>query len=704
MISFRILRYAILLAGVAFMLRAPAMLAAEDSDYDDPPDQIARMNYAQGSVSFQPGNEGEWVAASTNRPLTVGDNLWADQGSRAELHIGSTALRLSSESSLSFLDLRDRAIQMRLSAGTLFLHVPRMDQGDVIEVDTPNTAFSELQPGDYRVDVNHDGNETLATVWHGQGEAVGGGYSYTVAAGQQGRFLGTDQLSYQIGSVTGSDDFDNWAFDRDRSEHNIDAVRYVSPEVTGYEDLDQYGRWDNVSEYGPVWTPSLVPVGWSPYSTGHWVWIQPWGWTWVDDQPWGFAPFHYGRWAMVSNRWGWIPGPIHERPVYAPALVAFVGGPQGFQTGGGPGVGWFPLGPGEVFVPGYRVTPRYVTRVNVTNTVVQVTRVTTVYNYYNTNNRRQIETVTYVNRRAPNGVTVVSRDTFVNARPVNSNVVRVSADQIAKAQVESEVALQPVKASVMGPNAVAKARPPAAIAERPVIAKRTPPPTLRPTNQVASGATNQPNQPTRNPLVKAAPAVREKNPPQQQAHNQPSNARPQPNTNGNENRAARPQTPQPNPQPERRNDMTQPVPKPQPEPKPAPQPDRRAEPAQPRPENPQVDRRQAEPAPRQAVPQPERPNQTPQPHPETPEVNHRQAEPRREVPPAEPRKEVMPPSPSREVPRPEPGKEPPATEQRKESPDALRPAPRPEPGKEAPKAEPRKQPPQEEKPKPPSQS
>ena len=129
--------------------------------------------------------------------------------------------------------------------------------------------------------------------------------------------------------------------------------------MTGYEDLDDYGRWQYVGGYGTVWVPSGVAVDWAPYRNGHWAFIDPWGWTWVEDEPWGFAPFHYGRWAYAGNRWCWVPGPVAVRPVFAPALVAFVGG-GGFAIGGGPGVGWFPLAPGEVFVPYYRGSRSYV--------------------------------------------------------------------------------------------------------------------------------------------------------------------------------------------------------------------------------------------------------------------------------------------------------------------------------------------------------
>src|SRR5262249_13653444 len=156
----------------------------------------------------------------------------------------------------------------------------------------------------------------------------------------------------------------------------------VSPDTVGWQDLDDNGDWRNVPEYGNVWVPREVPAGWAPYHNGHWAWIEPWGWTWVDDAPWGFAPFHYGRWAYVGNSWAWVPGPPAVRPVYAPALVAWVGG-SNFSVGvsfggGGGGIGWFPLGPREVYVPSYQSSPTYVNRVNTTNTVINNVNITNV--------------------------------------------------------------------------------------------------------------------------------------------------------------------------------------------------------------------------------------------------------------------------------------------------------------------------------------
>jgi hypothetical protein len=202
----------------------------------------------------------------------------------------------------------------------------------------------------------------------------------------------------------------------------------------------------------------------------------------VEDEPWGFAPFHYGRWAFVESRWCWVPGPVAVRPVYAPALVAFIGGATLVVGGGGPSVAWFPLAPGEVYVPYYRGSRGYVERLNVTNTVVNVTRVTNVYNVYNSN-QRNVTNITYVNQRVNNGVTVVSRETFVNARPVFRNVVRYDQRQIVQAQVEPRIQVQPVRASVIGAGAPARVRPPQAILNRQVVATRRPSPPKAPFEQ-----------------------------------------------------------------------------------------------------------------------------------------------------------------------------------------------------------------------------
>jgi hypothetical protein len=509
-------RWVVMVAGLGFMLQLPLGARAQDAPAaqdaqgpqdtqapdQDPSGRVARLNYMEGSVSFQPGGENDWVDAVLNRPLVTGDNLWADEDSRAEVHIGSTALRLAAKTGITLLEVSDRVAQIRLAQGSLIVKVRHVDDEDSYEIDTPNVAFTVLQPGDYRIDVDADGSRTQVTVWHGRGEVTGGGSSYTVVASQYATFTstGTDQLNYDLGQIPDQDALDHWASDRDRTEDQSDSANYISREMTGYEDLDEYGSWSYVAGYGTVWQPASLAVGWAPYRFGHWIWVGPWGWTWVEDEPWGFAPFHYGRWAFAGARWVWVPGPVYVRPVWAPALVGWVGGGAGFQFSGGVGVGWFPLGPGEVFIPGYRVSRGYVNSVNITNTAVNVTRVTNVYNTVVIN--RNVTGVSYVNRNVSGGVTVVSRDTFVNARPVARNVMPVSARELATAPVSHVVSVEPVRGSVLGAGRPAN-RPPAAVISRPVVALRTPAAMPRSFEQRQAQAGGHLNHPSQAPIGQA---------------------------------------------------------------------------------------------------------------------------------------------------------------------------------------------------------
>jgi len=504
----------VLLASFAFVLQASSIAQGQNDasvqtqdqspdqsqdqgqDQDqsqDPPGRVARLNFLEGDVQFRPAGEDGWVSAVPNRPMISGDDLWADEDSRAEVHVGSAAIRLGSKTGITFLELDDRTTQIRLAQGSMILRVRHVDDDDTYEIDTPNIAFSLLQPGEYRVDVSEDGSQTVTTVWHGRGRVTGGGFTYTVVANQSATFSGGDHLNYDLGQLPDQDDLDSWAFDRDSQEEDADSANYVSREMTGYEDLDDNGDWSYVAGYGMSWRPRAVVAGWAPYRFGHWVYLGPWGWTWVGDEPWGFAPFHYGRWAFVNNGWFWVPGPVVVRPVWAPALVAFVGGGAGFRFSAGVGVGWFPLAPGEVYLPGYRVSRAYVNNVNVTNTSVSVTQVTNVYNTVVVH-RTTVNNVTYVNQRVTNGVTVVSRDAFVNARPVAQNVMKVGPREIAAAPVGHVVAAEPIRASVVGAGRPVSVKPPAAILSRPVVAVRTPPPPPRPIEQRQAQAGGHLNQ------------------------------------------------------------------------------------------------------------------------------------------------------------------------------------------------------------------
>ena len=444
-----------ILCGLA--LSACALMAQAD-----PPGRVARLSYVYGNVSFRPAGVDDWSPVDYNRPLTTGDQMFVEFAGSAELQLGSAALRMKTSSALEFLNLDDSNVQLRLTQGSLIIRLRDLGDQDSFEVDTPNSAFTLLRTGEYRIDVKPDSSSTLVTVRGGQGELTGPNQAFTVRAGEQAQVLGDDQPNFQSLAAPPPDEFDAWSEGRDQRDDQSPSARYVSRQMVGYQDLDRYGSWRNTPDYGNVWVPSGTPDGWAPYHNGHWLWVDPWGWTWVDDAPWGFAPFHYGRWAYIGNSWGWIPGPVAERPVYAPALVAWVGGGA---VGGG--VAWFALGPREVYVPSYHTSPVYLNRVNVSNTVI-------VNNNVNVN----VTNVQYVNRGAPGAVMAVQQSAFASARPVQSAAIAVRPDAIRSAPVMATAAIAPTRASLTRtPAPGAKiVQPPAALQSRPVVARRTPPP------------------------------------------------------------------------------------------------------------------------------------------------------------------------------------------------------------------------------------
>src|SRR3569623_2322028 len=402
-------------------IAATGFLLASTAAQADPPYRVARLSYVNGIVSFSPGGESDWSQAVLNRPLINGDRLWVDASARAELQLGSAAVRSGDRTSLSVLNIDNTIEQLQLTEGTLEIRVFRLGPNQVVEVDTPNLAYVIRQTGSYRVDVDEQDGATGVTVRSGSATLYGEGRAFRIGPGDSRRSFVTPPAVFDSLRPGPADDLQRFSASRDARWERSASARYVSRDMIGFSDLDDYGTWREVRDYGWVWTPTRVDRDWAPYREGHWSWVEPWGWTWVDDAPWGFAPFHYGRWASLDNRWVWVPGPVRERPVYAPALVAFIGGAAiSAALGGNNVVGWFPLAPREVYRPSYQVSRDYITRVNVSNTVVNVSQVTNIYN---------TKTVTnvYVNQRVPNAVIAVPTQAFVQARPVAREVVRVQA-------------------------------------------------------------------------------------------------------------------------------------------------------------------------------------------------------------------------------------------------------------------------------------
>ena len=460
---------AVLLMSLSGLLLLIAPKARADEG--DPPSRVARISYLDGNVSFQPTGTEDWTAAAKNRPVTVGDKLWTDQDSRAELQAGQASLHLGSMTALSFLNLDENILQVRIAEGAVNFRVRELREGDLYEVDTPNLAFTIKEAGAFRVDVNENGDGTRVSVIRGEGEITAGGHTYQVHAGEQAELNGVDDPEYHVGQAPSPDDLDRWATDRDLKEEHSESARYVSRDVPGYSDLDDYGSWREEPDYGAVWYPRSVDVGWAPYSYGYWNWVGPWGWTWVDYAPWGFAPYHYGRWAFVGGSWGWCPGPVYARPFYGPAFVGFVGGGHfgvgfGFGGGFGGGIGWFPLGYREPFHPWYHTSGNYYRNVNITNT-----RITNI-NVLNSNHNN----FNYAYAHNVRAVTAASRNAFVNGQAINRGSMHVTQASLRGAQVTNRADFTPTRTSYTGAaNARGRvATPPSSAMNRSVVARTSP--------------------------------------------------------------------------------------------------------------------------------------------------------------------------------------------------------------------------------------
>ncbi len=390
-------------------------LAASSAAWADPPGRVGRIAETDGNVWLFDDEQGEWVQARRNLPVTEGDRISAEQGGRAEVQIGAATLRLDGATDVEFTQLDDARVRARLHGGSVALRVRNGESAREFAVVTEDGRYEPMRPGHYRVDVRQ--NSSLGETMAGAMRFEASDSVFTLNDGQRAEFWQERGVTHYAWATPNNDRFGDWVARQDR-EDTRERNRYVSDEMTGADDLDRHGRWDRHPEYGAVWYPTVVVAGWAPYRYGQWVHSRRYGWTWVDDAPWGFAPFHYGRWVSYGGRWGWAPGQYVARPVYAPALVAWFGGPR-LSVGiniGGPAVGWVPLSPREIYYPSYNVTNVYVRNVNRTHG-----------RWHGPNPRyeRTVPTgpIMYTNQGVAGGVTVVPQGVMQSRQPINNRVV-----------------------------------------------------------------------------------------------------------------------------------------------------------------------------------------------------------------------------------------------------------------------------------------
>jgi hypothetical protein len=401
---------------------------------------VARISLIHGEVSTQRGDSGDWAAAALNAPIVAGDRVSTSDKSRAEFQLDyANILRLDERTQANITALSRTQIQIQLGRGLANYSMFKDSEADV-EIDTPNmSVHPNRRDGSYRITVVSD-DQTEVLIRKGDAEISTPQGRTHLEKGQMITVRGTgNDTQKQIAEAPSRDDFDRWNSDRDNTIRNAQAWNHTNRYYVGTEDLDAYGRWTTVPDYGSVWVPA-ADYGWAPYRSGRWVWEPYWGWTWVSYEPWGWAPYHYGRWFLYGSSWVWWPGQSygyrHYRPIWAPAYVSFFGfgGGVGFGFSFGSGwgsVGWLPIGPCDGFYPWWGGYRSHFNVVNVTN----ITNVTNIYNINNggipplrTGTKYSNLKLAWENDRMRQAVSTVPSNDFgrgrITAQPVSRELFR----------------------------------------------------------------------------------------------------------------------------------------------------------------------------------------------------------------------------------------------------------------------------------------
>ena len=358
--------------ALAYGVACGALLAASGAAWADPPARAGRIAEVSGTAWLFDPETKAWVRVVRNQTVGQGDQMRTDARSRVTVRVGSSTLWLDEESDMEVLQLDDAATVLRVMTGDLALRVRTAQTAQETRIQTREGVISPEMEGMFRIDQLDRGSRLAVLQGRAQFDSDPGApvQRAWLREGEQAEFWWAESPRIERQPIS-RDKFSTWFLAQDRAESGLawgDDAPYVSPEMTGAEDLNRNGNWEIAAEYGNVWIPTTVVAGWEPYRDGRWVWTRQWGWSWVDNAPWGFAPFHYGRWIQYRSRWAWAPGRFEPRPAYSPALVAWVGGPQvsiGITIGGTrrpPQTGWAPLAPRQNYVPAYPHSPQYTER------------------------------------------------------------------------------------------------------------------------------------------------------------------------------------------------------------------------------------------------------------------------------------------------------------------------------------------------------
>lgn len=346
----------------------------------------ARIRLVDGEVMFRTPDTKEWLPASINTPLDEGDALWCPDGAKSEIQLPEgTLVRLDGGSQLDLLANEDGFIHLHLSSGRMYVKTARTSKLNTLQLDADDTTVLPDARTRLRLDMLPNSQEDVS-IFKGSAYVEGNGNRTRVRAGEH---IALEESHSELMALNPPDSWENWNMERDKAlSRAAKAESYLPDELENHSaELESTGSWVSVPEYGMVWRPSVVISGeWAPYRNGRWIWKGS-DYVWISFESWGWVPYHYGRWAVITGfGWCWVP-PVRGDVYWGPGYVGW------YSTGSH--IGWTPLAPGEIFY-GYRYYGRH--SVNISNT------------------RINTGAVTYRNRQARGGFTVLPQGDFLRGR------------------------------------------------------------------------------------------------------------------------------------------------------------------------------------------------------------------------------------------------------------------------------------------------
>lgn len=351
----------------------------------------ARVTMMNGEILFRTPESEEWLAASVNTPLDEGDSIWSPTGAKAEIQLSDgTVLRLDGSSQLDLIANEDGFTHLHLANGKLYIRTAQGMAKNSMQIDADDTTVIPAARTRLRIDMLANSQEDVA-IYKGSAYVEGNGNRTTVRAGE---LISLEEGHQEVSPLNPTDAWERWNKERDLLQsRRAKSSTPLPEELKSYaHELDSNGRWENVSEYGMVWRPTVIlSTDWAPYRAGRWIWKGD-DYVWISNESWGWVPYHFGRWAVIEGLgWCWVP-PVRGDIYWGPGYV-------GWHRAGNT-IGWTPLAPGELFY-GRRYYGTH--SVNITTTAVNQAN------------------VTYRNKKYHGGLTIVGQNDFLHGRIVSAS-------------------------------------------------------------------------------------------------------------------------------------------------------------------------------------------------------------------------------------------------------------------------------------------